>query len=69
MSWYSGMGLVTSVIEYSNYKQKMICILCISKYNAHTEPLFKSLNLLKVSDILQIQLLKFYIKRECFPTT
>ncbi len=35
-------------------------IICISKYNAHTEPLFKSLNLLKVSDILQLQLLKFY---------
>ncbi len=42
--------------------QKKIRIICISKYNAYTEPLFKSLNLLKVSDILQLQLLKFYYK-------
>ncbi len=34
----------------------------ISKYNAHTEPLFKSLNLQNVSDILHLQLLKFYYK-------
>ncbi len=49
---------VTNVIEYINYK-KRFCIFCISKY---TEPPFKSLNLLKVSDILQLQLLKFYYK-------
>ncbi len=43
-------------------QKKILCIICISKYNAHTESLFKSLNLLKVSDILQLQLLKFYYK-------
>ncbi len=50
------------MIEYIDYKKNILRIICISKYNAHTEPLFKSLNLLKVSDILQLQLLKFYYK-------
>ena len=33
-----------------------------SKYNAHTDPLFKSLNLLKVTDIAVLYQLKFYHK-------
>ncbi len=43
-------------------QNKVIHSIYISKYNAHTEPLIKSLNLLKVSDILQLQLLKCYYK-------
>ena len=30
-------------------------MISCSKYNAHTEPLFKSLNLLKVEDIFKIK--------------
>ncbi len=52
----------TTLIEYINYQKKILHIICMSKYDARTEPLFKSLNLLKVSDILQLQLLKFYYK-------
>ena len=33
-----------------------------SRYNAHTEPLFKQLHLLKVKDIFEIQCLKFWYK-------
>ena len=33
-----------------------------SKYNAHTEPLFKELHLLKVKDIFDVQCLKFWYK-------
>ena len=33
-----------------------------SKYNAHTDPLFKKLNLLKITDIYKITALKFYYK-------
>ena len=33
-----------------------------SKYNAHTDPLFKKLNLLKVDDIYKITAIKFYYK-------
>jgi hypothetical protein len=43
-------------------QKKAIRILSISKYNAHTEPLFKKLNLLKVEDILKLHELKFYYK-------
>lgn len=43
-------------------QKKSIRILYLSKYNAHTEPLFKELKLLKVTDILKLQELKFYYK-------
>ena len=33
-----------------------------SKYNAHTEPLFKELEVLKVSDIFDAQCMKFWYK-------
>ena len=35
-----------------------------SKYNAHTDPLFKRLNLLKLNDIFKLCTLKFYYKYE-----
>ena len=34
----------------------------ISSYNAHTEPFFKNLKLLKIQDILTLQTLKIYHK-------
>jgi len=43
-------------------QKRAIRTLTVSKYNAHTEPLFKSLNLLKIEDMLKIQQLKFYFK-------
>ena len=33
--------------------------IVLSKYNAHTEPIFKTLKLLKIKDILRYQTLKF----------
>ena len=33
-----------------------------SKYNAHTDPLFKSLKLLKIKDIFDVQCMKFWYK-------
>ena len=41
-------------------QKKAIRIVSLSKYNAHTEPIFKRLQLLKVADILKIQELKGY---------
>ncbi len=43
-------------------QKKVIQILNLSKYNAHTEPIFKELKLLKVKDILKLQEFKFYFK-------
>ena len=36
--------------------------LSASKYNAHTEPLFKNLKLLKIEHILKLHELKLYYK-------
>lgn len=43
-------------------QKKIIRIICCSTYNAHTEPLFKGMRLLKVEDIFKINVLKFYYK-------
>ncbi len=40
----------------------IVKLLSLSKYNAHTELIFKTLKLLKVIDILDLQELKFYYK-------
>ena len=43
-------------------QKRAIRIIAASKYNAHTEPLFKQLNLLKACDICKLQILYFYHK-------
>ena len=43
-------------------QKKAIRIISGSRYNAHTEPLFKSLRLLKMNDLFQMNLLKFYYR-------
>ncbi len=43
-------------------QKKAIRIITLSKYNAHTEPLFKRLKLLKLIDLLHLNELKFYYK-------
>ena len=43
-------------------QKKSIRTITCSKYNAHTEPLFKNLNLIKLSDLFEINLLKFLYK-------
>ncbi len=43
-------------------QKKAIKIISVSKYNAHTDAIFKQLYLLKVSDIFKLQKLKFYYK-------
>ncbi len=45
-------------------QKHIVRILNISKYNAHTEPIFKTLRLLKVNDILKLQELQFHYKYE-----
>ena len=43
-------------------QKRVIRIIIFSKFNAHTEPLFKQMRLLKIQDILKLQELKFYFK-------
>ncbi len=41
--------------KVAKLQKKVIRIISLSKYNAHTEPLFKTLKLLKINDILKLQ--------------
>ena len=43
-------------------QKKAITIITSNRYNSHTEPLFKQLNMLKLADLLKLQQLKFYFK-------
>ena len=43
-------------------QKKDIRIITSNKYNSHTEPLLKQLNMLKLEDLLKLQQLKFYFK-------
>ena len=46
----------------STLQKRAIRIITRSKYNSHTEPIFKQLGLLKLEDIFHLSLLKFYYK-------
>ena len=46
----------------SKLQKRALRIMTNSRYNAHTEPLFKQLTLLKVKDIFDVQCLKFWYK-------
>ena len=45
-------------------QKKAIRVVSNSQYNAHTEPLFKILNMMKLEDIFKLNLLKLYYKFE-----
>ena len=45
-----------------NLQKKAVRIITASKYNAHTEPLFKQLYIMKLEDSLSLQCLNFYHK-------
>ena len=45
-------------------QKKFLRIITCSSYNAHTEPLFKCLKLLKLEDLFVLNVLKFYYKYE-----
>jgi len=44
--------------------KKIIRNIHVAKYNAHTDSLYKSLNLLKIADLFKIKMLKLYYKYE-----
>ena len=41
-------------------QKRAMRIITLAPYNAHSEPSFKSLNILKISDIFTLCQLKFY---------
>lgn len=54
----------SKVNELVKLQKKAVRIISKEKYNAHTNPLFKKLNLLKISDLEALQVLKFCYKLE-----
>jgi len=50
--------------DLQKLQKKAVRIITSSKYNAHTEPIFKSLDLLKLSDLCVLRELKFCYKLE-----
>ena len=46
----------------SKLQKRALRIMTLSKYNAHTDPLFKDLGLLKIKDIFDLQCMKFWFK-------
>ena len=57
---YGILAWGTNTNQIFKIQKKAIRIITNSKYNAHTNPLFKSLNLLKIQDIYNLNVLKFY---------
>ena len=45
-------------------QKKCIRIISKSKYNAHTDPIFKEMRILKVNDMLQLKMILFYFDYE-----
>ena len=54
------MGLLN--IQTVKTSEKAIKTITCSRYNAHTDPIFKQLTFLKLNDIHQLQQLKFMYK-------
>ena len=50
--------------KLSTIQKKTIRIITNSKFNAHTDPLFKKLKLLKIQDIFKLSCLTFHYKLE-----
>ena len=55
-----GWGYACSCLK--KMQKRIIRIITCSKYNAHTSPLFKSLRILTLDDMLRLNTLKFYYK-------
>ena len=48
------------VVQVSKLQKKSIRLITGSEYLAHSEPLFKELELLKIEDLYKLKILKFY---------
>ena len=55
-------GFKSSRLE--KLQKRAVRIISQSKYNSHTEPIFRTMNLLKLSDIFKLNILKFYHKHQ-----
>ena len=56
LSWGFRMGRLKLL------QKRTVRVMCRSRYNAHTDPLFKKLNLVKLSDLFTLNAYKIYYK-------
>ena len=56
LAWGFKMGRLEKL------QKRTVRIISCSKYNSHTDPLFKNLNLLKLKDLFELNVLKLYYK-------
>ena len=59
--YLQGPSLVKILLETSQQKRLIRVVTC-SKYNAHTDPLLKNIQILKLQDLLDLNALKFYYR-------
>ena len=59
---YSVLSWGFDFVRLDKLQKRAIRTITCSKYNAHTEPIFKKLNLLKLKDIFTLNALQFYFK-------
>ena len=61
--WGKNLSIITKI------QKKSIRLVGRARYNAHTEPIFKTLNLLKINHIRYMQELSFFYKfsNDCLP--
>jgi hypothetical protein len=56
----------TQTTRMFKLQKKAMRILNLSKYNAHTEPIFKMLRILKLEELYKYRMMKFYYKLRTF---
>ena len=64
---YLNYGVLVWGISFHKFvklQKKAVRLVVNANFNAHTEPLFKELKLLKATDILKLQELRFMFKLE-----
>ena len=59
---YSILAWGFKMDRLEKWQKRTVRIISCSKYNSHTGPLFKNLNLLKLNDFFELNVLKLYYK-------
>ena len=64
LNWGFSMGRLQLL------QKRSVRVISSSKYNAHTDPLFKKLRLIKLADLFTLNVLKMYykFKHACLPS-
>ena len=58
--WY----MVLTLNVFFKLQKKLVRLILHKRYNAHTDPLLKSLNSLKIEDIFKLKALQFHFKNK-----